>query len=52
MPRFAMYAVDTEKAIEPEGKATFHINERSNRVISLRFFAFSLKSFFSVINDF
>ncbi|VDM10714.1 unnamed protein product [Wuchereria bancrofti] len=32
IPRFMMYALDTENAVQPEGKAVFHINERPPRL--------------------
>ncbi|CAG9533924.1 unnamed protein product [Cercopithifilaria johnstoni] len=32
IPRFVMYALNTENAMQPEGKAEFHINERPPRL--------------------
>ncbi|VDN93613.1 unnamed protein product [Brugia pahangi] len=32
IPRFMMYALDTENVVQPEGKAIFHINERPPRL--------------------
>lgn len=33
IPRFVMYALDMENAMQPDGKAVFYINERPPRVI-------------------
>lgn len=33
IPRFVMYALDMENAVQPDGKAVFYINERPPRVI-------------------
>ncbi|VBB27520.1 unnamed protein product [Acanthocheilonema viteae] len=32
IPRFAMYALSENNAVQPEGKAEFHINERPSRL--------------------